>query len=163
MKKYVVSALAGCSPAPDMEDAQAEVTNISQPASEKETEIWNEDWITPAIVEVGNYYPGARAEQIIRIHNGSDEQVEYRIYCRQPDNPREDYVKLATFDTNWIEIERELPTLEAKETKEVLVALAIPEDIEIEPEKWEFWLAVSEATDEMIQTEMAIRWLINMR
>jgi len=46
-----------------------------------ETKLINNTWISPAKVEIGNYYPGARAEWTIRVHNSNEEttQIEKKI------------------------------------------------------------------------------------
>lgn len=36
-------------------------------------------WISPGKVAVGNFYPGARAEWIIQVHNGNDSATESRL------------------------------------------------------------------------------------
>jgi hypothetical protein len=35
-------------------------------------ELYDKIWISPGKVEVGNFFPGARAEYPLTIHNGND-------------------------------------------------------------------------------------------
>jgi hypothetical protein len=69
--------LAGCaqpSPPPEVE------------APEPPPELYDKIWISPGKVEVGNFYPGARAEYMLTIHNGKDEPAKFSVTYRQPDN-----------------------------------------------------------------------------
>ena len=53
--------------------------------------------------------------------------------------------------------------LAAKETRQVLIAVEMPKGAEAPP-KWEFWISVRDTTQTgMVQTELACRWLVEMR
>jgi len=56
------------------------------------------------------------------------------------------------------------PVLAPKETRDILIALDIPEDAAIPAEKWELWISVKDASQEgMVQTELASRVPVSMR
>lgn len=51
-----------------------------------------------------------------------------------------------------------------KETRDILVVLAMPKDAVVFAPKWEFWISVIDTTQKgMVQTELATRWLVSMR
>jgi hypothetical protein len=126
-------------------------------------ELHNKTWISPGKVEVGNFHPGARAEYILSIHNGSDEPAEFSVSYRVVDNTAEDYEPAPTEAQAWVTIEDPAPVLAAKETKDVLIAMEMPGDAEVPP-KWEFRIIVKDVTQAgMVQTELACRWLVEMR
>jgi len=63
----------------------------------------------------------------------------------------------------WVIIADPTPVLKAFETREVLIAVVMPEDAESPALKWEFWIAVKDVTQAgMVQTELACRWLVTM-
>ena len=146
--------VAGCaqpSPPPEVE------------APEPPPELYDKVWISPGKVEVGNFYPGARAEYPLTIHNGKDEPVEFSVTYRQPDNVGEGYVTAPSAAQDWVIIADPAPVLAAKETRDVLIAVEMPKDAEAPP-KWEFWIAVKDVTQTgMVQTELACRWLVEMK
>lgn len=45
-------------------------------SADVETHLMNNTWISPAKIEIGNYYSGARAEWYIRVHNSNDEATQ---------------------------------------------------------------------------------------
>ena len=143
------------------------LSGCGQPSTEVQPlepppELYDKIWISPGKVEVGNFFPGARAEYPITIHNGNDEPTEFSITFQVPGSTAEGYEKAPSAVQDWIIIEDPAPVLEAKETREVLIAVVMPEDAEAPP-KWEFWIAVKDVTQTgMVQTELACRWLVEM-
>jgi len=136
-------------------------STVVQPL-EPPPELYDKIWISPGKVEVGNFYPGARAEYPVTIHNGNDEPAEFSITYRVADNTAEGYDQAPAAAQAWVIIEDPAPVLEAFETREVLIAVVMPEDAEAPP-KWEFWIAVNDVTQTgMVQTELACRWLVAM-
>ena len=126
-------------------------------------ELYDKTWISPGKVMVGNFYPGARAEYPLSIHNGNDEPAEFSVTYRVTDNTAEGYVRAPDETEGWVIIEDPAPVLAAKETRDVLIAVEMPEDAEAPP-KWEFWIAVKDVTQAgMVQTELACRWLVEMK
>jgi hypothetical protein len=112
---------------------------------------------------VGNFYPGARAEYLLSIHNGNDEPAEFSVTYREPGNTGEGYVTAPSGAEGWVIIADPAPVLAAKETRQVLIALEMPKGTK-SPPKWEFWIAVKDVTQtSMVQTELACRWLVEMR
>jgi hypothetical protein len=145
--------LAGC--------AQPSVTTSSPP------ELYDKVWISPGEVDVGNFFPGARAEpdpqDWLTIHNGNDYQAKFSITYRQPDKITEGYVRAPDEAKNWVIIDDPAPVLKAKETRQVLVAVEMPQGANAPP-KWEFWIVVKDETQPgMVQTELACKWLVTMK
>jgi len=84
-------------------------------------------WISPAKVQIGNFYPGARAEWNLTIHNGNDVTAEFAVMYREPDYtaggylmPPEETVK------DWVIIADPAPLLLPYETRDILVSVALP-------------------------------------
>lgn len=160
MKKFITLILvgglllAGCaqpSPPPPIQ------------TPEPPPELYDKTWISPGKVEVGNFYPGARAEYPLTIHNGKDEPAEFSVIYRVPDNVGEGYAKAPNEAKDWVIIADPAPVLAAKETRDVLIAVEMPKGSKAPP-KWEFWIAVKDITQTgMVQTELACRWLVTMK
>jgi len=132
-------------------------------APEPPPELYDKTWLSPGKVEVGNFYPGARAEYMISIHNGSDEPAEFSVSYRVSNNITEGYVAAPAAAQAWVTIADPAPVLAAKATREVLIVLEMPEDAQAPPQ-WEFWIAAKDVTQTgMVQTELACRWLIEMK
>ena len=126
-------------------------------------ELYDEVWISPGKVEVGNFYPGARAEYPLTIHNGNDQPTEFSITYRVASSTDEGFVVAPDEAQDWVIIADPTPVLAAKETREVLIALEMPEGATA-PEKWEFRVVVKDASQTgMVQTELACRWLVTMK
>lgn len=127
-------------------------------------ELYDQVWISPSKVTVGKFYPGARAEYPLTIHNGNDYQAEFSITYRAPSEAAEDYVAAPDTAQDWVIIADSTPVVLApKETKEVLIAVEMPEGAEA-PKRWEFWVVVKDETQAgMVQTELACRWLVTMK
>lgn len=132
------------------------------PAAEQK--LIDSPWISPAVVEVSNFYPGARAEWNLRVHNGKDEESGFSITYKEPNYLREGYSMPPDGAQAWVLIADPSPVFAPKETLEILVVLEMPWNVEMEDKaKWEFWVSVIEDTDSMIRTEMCSRWLVSMR
>jgi hypothetical protein len=140
------------------------VVNIaSESEKEKEIRLVNNNWISPAEVNIGNYYSGAKASWRIKIHNGNDIWTKFLITYLAPSGTREGYAIPPEGIESWVIISDSAPMLQPKETKEILVTLAIPEDIIVNDAKWEFWTVVSEQGQGMVQIQQATRWFVSMR
>jgi hypothetical protein len=141
--------LSGCAP---------KVETFSPPP-----ELYDKVWISPGKVMVGNFYPGARAEYPLTIHNGKDEPAKFSVIYRQPGSAAEGYVTAPGGAEDWVIIADPTPVLAAKETRDVLIAVVMPKGATAPP-KWEFWIAVKDVTQTgMVQTELACRWLVAMK
>jgi len=133
------------------------ITDTQQPPEDQ-------TWISPGKVHIANFYPGARAEYSITIHNGSDKEADFTVAYRYPDHVGEGYLKPVKEVQDWIIVADATPLLMPRETKDVLVVLEMPKDAEDFAPKWEFWIGVKDATQKgMVQTELACRWLVSMR
>lgn len=120
-------------------------------------------WISPGKVIIGNFYPGARAEYELSVHNGKDKIARFEVKYRTPDHVGADYVKAPMEAQDWVIIADATPVIMPKDTKEILVVLDMPLEVSAPP-KWEFWISVKDTTQTgMVQTELCSRWLINMR
>lgn len=120
-------------------------------------------WISPGKVQVGNFFPGARAEWDLSIHNGADEVRQFSIVYRKADRVPEGFGFPPDEAKNWVIIADADPILMPKETRNILIALELPLDAQVPP-KWEFWIAVKDATQKkMITTALCSRWLVYMQ
>jgi len=121
-------------------------------------------WISPAKVMIGNFYPGARAEWDLSVHNGNDAVAEFAVAYREPDYTATDYAAPPVGAQNWVIIADSSPVLMPYETREILIALDVPINATITADKWEFWISVKETTQGgTIQTELCSRWLVAMQ
>jgi len=121
-------------------------------------------WISPAKVQIGNFYPGARAEWEISVHNGNDVIAEFAVVYREPDYVAPGYTEPPTGTKNWVIIADSSPVLMPYETRDILIALDVPITAVITADKWEFWISVKDVTQGgTIQTELCSRWLVVMQ
>jgi hypothetical protein len=126
-------------------------------------ELNDKVWISPSKVEISNFHPGARAEYQMNIHNGNDKTATFSVTYRQASDPATGYVTAPDEVQDWVIIADPTPVLAAKETRQVLVAVEMPEDATAPP-KWEFGIAVKDTSQTaMIQTELVSRWLVTMK
>ena len=157
--------LAGCvgyaepepAPTPEPEEHSGSVILPENPPMDR-------TWVSPGKVQIGNYYPGGRAEYSVTIHNGKDTSTEFSVSYRYPDNVATGYDKPPLEAQDWIIIADMTPILMPKETRDVLVALTMPKEAKVESKKWEFWISVIDmAQTGTIRTELCVRTLIDMR
>ena len=121
-------------------------------------------WISPGKVNVANFYPGGRAEYPITIHNGKDTTASFLVSYRYPDHVGEGYVKPTPEAQDWVIIADSTPVLMPKETRDILVVLAIPNGAKVFAPKWEFWISVIDTTQVgTVRAELCSRWLVSMR
>jgi hypothetical protein len=121
-------------------------------------------WVSPGKVNIGNFYPGARAEYAITVHNGSSSEAGFTVCYRPPDNATIGYVKPAEEVQDWVIVTDETPLLAPGETRDIPVVLEMPKNAVAPGKQWEFWTAVRDTTQSgMVQTELVIRWLVSMR
>lgn len=55
-------------------------TKYKESPSDTEARLVNQNWVSPAEINIGNYYAGARAEWKIKVHNGNDAMPQYESY-----------------------------------------------------------------------------------
>jgi len=121
-------------------------------------------WISPAKVQIGNFYPGARAEWELSVHNGNDAAAQFAVDYREPDYTAVGYVKPPTEAESWVIIADSSPVLMPYETRDILIALDVPATAVITADRWEFWISVKDVTQGgTIQTELCSRWLVVMQ
>ena len=121
-------------------------------------------WLSPAKVIIGNFYPGARAEWDVTIHNGNNYEAQFEISYRVPDNVQEGYARPTVEVADWVIIVDTTPVLAAYQTKEIAVVLDMPGNAKSPGDDWEFWVSVKDKSQGgFVQTEICSRWLVNMR
>lgn len=121
------------------------------------------NWISPGKVNVANYYPSARAEYPVTIHNGNESSCSFAITCRPADHVDEPYVKAPPEVQDWVIVADMTPLLLPRETRDILITLEMPEGTDIFAPKWEFWVSVVDTSQGMVKTELCVRWLVAMR
>lgn len=144
---------------PYVANNEAQMPSVSDAAAE--AKMIDKDWVTPAQVDIGNYYPGARAEFSLRVHNGGNEVGIYDVSYMEPTNTKDGYSMPPASAGSWVTVPGVVVVL-PKETKKVLVVLEIPKDAKIDGD-WEFWTSVMRQGQGNVQTQVATRWLIKMR
>ena len=155
----ILLLLGGCSntPQPPASDTKSGVVLPGEPPADR-------TWISPGKVNIGNFYPGARAEYPITIHNGADTKTSFSVTYRYPDHVGEGYVKPPLEVQDWVIIADSTPVLMPKETRDILVVLEMPKDSKVFAPKWEFWISVIDTSQVgMVVTELCSRWLVAMR
>lgn len=121
-------------------------------------------WISPGKVVISNFYPGARAEWSLTIHNGKDIPADFMVSYRTPDYTNNGFDKAPNGTQGWVIVTDSNPTLISRETRDVLVVLDVPANVTITSDRWEFWIAVKDVSQAgMIQTELCSRWMVEMR
>jgi len=149
-----VLLLAGCA------QPSAPITGEETPPP---PELYDKVWISPAEVDVGNFFAGARAEWPVRIHNGNDQPTKFSVTYSKPSTTAEGFVTAPNEAQDWVIIADATPVLAPKADKDVLIAVEMPKGATA-PEKWEFLIVVKDITQTgMVQTELACRWLVTMR
>ena len=152
----LVGLLTGCSAASTNSPTPYTPTSDEPPD--------NATWISPGKVMVTNFYPGARAEYPLLIHNGNSTTASFNVQYRHPDHVDGAYVKAPAEAQDWVIIVDPTPVLMPRETREILIVLAMPKDANIDGKKFEFWISVMDATQSgTVRTELCSRWLVSMR
>ena len=168
MKKLLIISLvigllivSGCIPAASSDGATAPDGGTTILPDEPPID---RTWISPGKVQVGNFYPGARAEWTLLVHNGKDTLASFVITYRYPNHVAEGYNFPSAEVQDWVIIADPTPILAPKETREILIVLEMPKDAEAPGKFWEFWISVKDQTQTgMITTELCSRWLVSMR
>lgn len=120
-------------------------------------------WISPGKVQIGNFHAGAQAEWPLTIHNGNDYAASFATKYRVPNKVEEGYAYAPIEARDWVIIADPTPVLMPKETREILITVAMPNGA-IAPNKWEFWISVKDTTQAgMVITELCSRWLVSHR
>lgn len=142
-------------------DMTGDTTDVILPA---DTPPEGMTWISPGKVNVGNFYPGAKAEYPITVHNGNDYSCSFAVSYRFPDHTGEGYSMPPDQAQDWVMVVDTTPILAPYETRDILVVLEIPESAVVIETSWEFWISVMDTTQVgVVRTELCCRWLINMR
>jgi len=156
----VLLFVAGCSSPPDIKQGSSgdavfigiTKNGISADASE---------------VVINNFRPGARAEMIYRIHNGTTAAILPEIYFVDyadiTDYSKADgAVKAPANVSEWLIIPK-LKDVPPGEIKDFMVAIEIPKDTKDIPDKFGFQVQVAGNNGGIVQTAIGTWWLVNMR
>lgn len=120
--------------------------------------------ISPALVTISGYYAGGRVEYELTIYNGTSESMDFAISSRVPDNTRTGYVKATSDISSWVTINNPLVSVDSMSLTTILIVLQMPLDANAPGQQWEFWVSIiPQGQKGMVTTEMASRWLINMK
>lgn len=129
-----------------------------------EAKLIDDCWISPGKVNIDNLQPGASAEYPLTIHNGRDVETSFTVTVRAPDNVAEGYERLPEEYYSWITLSDPNPVIAPKQSVDVMVVVAMPEEAVYPDKDAEFWVGViEEGQAGMIRTELASRWLISTR
>ena len=159
----IMVVIMGCTPTAVIDPVGSNDWNPNNYNPEIPTNLEGKTWISPGIIEIGNLYPGAEAEWVIKIHNGNSTATNFIISYRFPNDTKAGYSMPPSSTQLWVTISSPNIFLQPDETKDVLVNIKIPSGaVNLQP-KWEFWTSVVEKTGGMLETEMCTRWLVIMR
>jgi uncharacterized protein YceK len=152
--------LTGCSPVVEaLSTPTGDIPSVSDP--DTEVRLMDVDWVTPAQIDIGNYFPGARAEFSLRIHNGGDEVGIYNVCYTEPIDTKAGYTMPPATASSWVTVPS-VVVVQPKETKEIPVILAVPKGTKISSD-WEFQVSITRQGQGNIQVQYSTRWLIEMR
>jgi len=129
----------------------------------RQAQYYNVTWVSPTDVWIGNYYDGAIAEYTLTVHNGKDVIVSMKIEVICANETIEGYELAPLKALDWVYISDSSFMLQGKETKEVLITLAMPKGESIEFDKWEFRVTVFEQGQGNIQKGTATRCFVDMK
>src|SRR3990172_3580994 len=73
------------------------------------------NWVSPGKVNISNFFPGARVDYYITIHNGSIDPAQFSIYYKNPEG--------LVYAKDWVIISDSSVVLESRETRDILVSL----------------------------------------
>lgn len=89
--------------------------------------------------------------------------TEFKVYYRLPTRVGTDYTFATEAQRDWILIADMTPVFLPRETKDILITLAMPEEAIAPGLKWEFWIGVIRDGQGTVQTELISRWQVAMR
>lgn len=159
---FVAVLLVGCSCSNTVPPANTAPTNGGPTVSYDEPPA-DRTWISPGKVHISNFYPGARAEYPLTIHNGREEYCTFEISYKVPNRVEEGYAVAPANFGDWVIIADMTPILAPRETRDILIVVDMPKNATGYPMKFEFWVAVKDLSQTgAVRTEMASRWLVSM-
>jgi hypothetical protein len=123
----------------------------------------DDTWLYPGMVNIGNYYPGAKTSYYIQIHNAKNESREFTVTYRNIERTKLGYDLPPVEAKDWVIITDPKPLIAANETRKILIVLAVPEDVIIESKKWEFGVVAKELGQGFVEEQLACRFLVDMR
>lgn len=123
----------------------------------------DENWLSPASLNITNYWAGYTAKFTIRVHNGNPYPTTFSILYTQPDSLDAGFSAPTSDISNWVNISNKYPVIQAYSTEEIIVTLAIPEGTIITANQWMFWVCamdISQGTT--IQTRLCMKYKVTM-
>lgn len=90
----------------------------------------------------------------------------YSVKYRLPSRQREGVINAPDFVEDWVETAETLAIFNPNETRDILVAITMPEDFDIAlvPPSFEYWIGVTDVTtSSMVKTELCTRCMVKMR
>jgi hypothetical protein len=122
-----------------------------------------EHWLSPATINVTNYWAGYTAKFTIRVHNGNSYPTIFSILYTQPDSLDVGYSAPTLSASNWINVSSQFPIIPAYTTQDIVVTLAMPEGTIPPAKQWMFWVCAKDASqDTMVQTRLCMKFKITM-
>ena len=128
--------------------------------------------IKPCKVEIGNFYPGARADEYptgkpiaIEIYNGNLTPAMFSIRFNDDNSNVTDGFMVAPAEVrDWVKISSPLVEIAPKAWGIVNIALEMPEDAESPGDRWEFGILVKDMTQTgFVQVQYNCRFLVTMK
>ncbi|MFC1913602.1 hypothetical protein ACFLX7_05385 [Chloroflexota bacterium] len=120
--------------------------------------------IDPGKVYIDNLYPGAQAEFPVTIYNQNDYEATFLVAARTPDYTAEDEGYEALPYLEWIVATPDRITIGASDTSDVLITVAMPDDVDYSGKRSEVWISFKEeGTPGMVKIELASRIFISTR
>lgn len=118
-------------------------------------------------VVINNFHPGAKAEVVYRIHNGTTAPIVPEIYFV-------DYADITDYSqangaikapvevSKWLKIPK-IDEIVAGEIKDITVVIEMPKDAKDIPDKIGFQVQTAGNNGGIVQTAVGTWWIINMR
>jgi hypothetical protein len=103
-------------------------TSTSSPTIDNFKPPEDRTWISPGKVNVANFYPGAKAEYPITIHNGKETTATFAVSYREPNRVEEGYSFAPSEAEDWVIIADSTLVLLPRETKDITIRLEMPKD-----------------------------------
>ena len=122
----------------------------------------NQTWLSPGKVQISNLKSGSSVQQKIQLHNGSDGNNRFSVYYRVADYTENGFASAPAGAKDWVTVDDDYPQLAARETKDILVTLVVPDNVQT-PSRWEFWIGVKSNSGNSIAAELCSRWLVTMK
>ena len=124
-------------------------------------------YLGPGKIEITDIDPGDYVELYITIHNGQEEDTQFALTMRIPDNIPQiasgEHLILPEDCHSWFTISNPNPTLVPNETREIMVSVQFPGVIELDPAIYEVYVSmIRGGQGGWIQVELACRVILTV-